>query len=844
MAPRYPLPDFLSRMSPTSIFSRVSRCIVATNPAVPGNDFRYYLDLNENGRFDTNYFGQDLDGFGNILPGAPYLHTGDPEWVGVLEHPDAPHGPNNHFISRYAFAAVPSGNTLDLNYIYNQARNLTYQPNTPFPPTALDGYMRNQGVGAWEINLAAFLADLNTNIWGQFVGSGASAPFGSATYYQYNEPFANNSGYAFQDAFSLLKYRYNYSTLPSAGSVLFWAPLVFPYDGMDAFSDGPLQTTLDTNEDLFAFGTDGDIIPKGKSWSGADNPNHFFSIGDLLDPSKIPNIPNSFIGHLTNAGGAADTYDRYTYYRMLAQLGTDSSPEDGKLNLNYSNAVVSYYPNGTVQSVGVVIGAETNLVPWTPQNFFNAAADQMLRLYTAEWFQSNPSNFLATYYAYLPQGYLDSTGLGVTNFPNFGQTNQIPAFGITNIPVMVNGNFVYSPAVNRLLQLAANLYDASTNNNQNLPHVFRPLFRRDSVGNIFIASYTNLYSSKGPNTVSGPADLQLGTPWDASWLSGFPLHGLLPNNTPMASNGVPINIYGVPWIIGAKQGLPGFEQLYLTNTVQVARKLLFSRPYVGAPLSKFTTNQMFDMAFYTGVGVSFWNSYTNTYVPHNGGQLTVVANDTIYSGLSATNASGTVFGSGNIANYYLGANSNGITLNSWPGSIWSGSVPNRQVANSGIGLNSAFVNGSWLLNFPLSPAVYRFQNPSLGAPGFDPIGSPTSFTWETTTPPLPQLPNFALGTTNYLQAYILDGNNVIDYVQFRDPTTTTNLGPVIADPNYINYPDHNTKSVISGAPMVIRHPTPVYPMGFIINSSSRKIPSTHRRQVNGLIPPDSSRQAC
>jgi hypothetical protein len=53
------------------------------------------------------------------------------------------------------------------------------------------------------------------------------------------------------------------------------------------------------------------------------------------------------------------------------------------------------------------------------------------------------------------------------------------------------------------------------------------------------------------------------------------------------------------------------------------------------------------------------------------------------------------------------------------------------------------------------------------------------------------LPNFALGTTNYLQAYILDGNNVIDYVQFRDPTTTTNLGPVIADPNYIN-PRQNT----------------------------------------------------
>ena len=28
-----------------------------------------------------------------------------------------------------------------------------------------DGFLRNQGVGSWEINLAAFLADLNNNVW-------------------------------------------------------------------------------------------------------------------------------------------------------------------------------------------------------------------------------------------------------------------------------------------------------------------------------------------------------------------------------------------------------------------------------------------------------------------------------------------------------------------------------------------------------------------------------------------------------------------------------------------------------------------------------------------------------
>ena len=45
---------------------------------------------------------------------------GDPEWIGVLQHPDQPYGPNNPFVARYAFIAVPIGNALDLNAIYNQ----------------------------------------------------------------------------------------------------------------------------------------------------------------------------------------------------------------------------------------------------------------------------------------------------------------------------------------------------------------------------------------------------------------------------------------------------------------------------------------------------------------------------------------------------------------------------------------------------------------------------------------------------------------------------------------------------------------------------------------------------
>ena len=91
------------------------------------NENRFYLDLNRNGMDDPNGVVTNLDNNGNDL-GTANVQVGDPEWVGMLEHPDAPHGPNNRFVSRYAFIAVPVGNTLDLNAIHNQVLD---EPSTP-----------------------------------------------------------------------------------------------------------------------------------------------------------------------------------------------------------------------------------------------------------------------------------------------------------------------------------------------------------------------------------------------------------------------------------------------------------------------------------------------------------------------------------------------------------------------------------------------------------------------------------------------------------------------------------------------------------------------------------------
>jgi hypothetical protein len=705
-------------------------------------DFRYYLDLNENGQFDTNGMQVNFDAANNIIldgKGNPVVtfQTGDPEWVGVLEHPDQPHGPNNHFTARYAFAAVPIGNALDLNYIHNQAYTVKTDTSSAAPG---DYFSRNQGVGSWELNLAAFLADLNTNIWGANIGPPSS-------YYQYNEPNNKDNGYAFDDARAILAYRYNKGSLTNALTTLGNAASVFRTDQLDEYSVGSFQYTLDTNTDF--------LLPNNPAqpWSGSDNPNHFFSISDLLNPTL--GLGN-FTNRLQNAGFNNDTYDRYTFYRMLDEIGTDSSGDDGKMNLNYSNAVVTYYTNNGViipMSESVITGAETNLAPWTPQNFFITAADQMLRLYTKEWFQSDPSNYLYTYYGYIPQGYVDPSGFGVTNFPNYGQINQIPTFGITNIPVMINGRFVYSPAINRLLQLAANLYDASTGTNFNLPHVFRPIFEHDSLGNVFIDGYTSLYSVNGPNTVNPGSDPQLSTPIAPEQLANYG-----PAYTPITTNGGLVNVYGVPWIIGAKKGLPNFEQFYMLASATVTRKLEVTRSSSDPTSATYGTNQMYIIGISNNLGVTFWNSYNASYSPH--GSLQVYASDTV--NMTLTN--------GNPQSWSVNRNfSSTQTLPSWPGSQWAGTPP-TVTANP-----NSYLPITWNYIFQ-SPLSYNF-----GTGLFDP-----TIQWDPVTPsvPISQLSQFGLLITNYLQAYILDGNNVIDYVQLRDPITQGGLNQALADPNY------------------------------------------------------------
>ncbi|MGA2853570.1 MAG: hypothetical protein ABSE90_05520 [Verrucomicrobiota bacterium] len=249
-----------------------------TNPSAP-LDFRFYLDLNRNNTNDPNGWIADVDNTGVSL-GTTNFQVGDPEWIGVLERPDQPYGPNNPFIARYAFIALPAGNSLDLNAIHNQALsfNRTTKQSIPIPP---DSYFRNQGVGSWEINLAAFLTDLNANEWDP-----GTDP------YKYRQPDFDNIGRGFEDAFALLTNRYAgaYMTLPSVGTLFGPAGgVAFANDYIDGYTDGPLMTNAQLqaeNDNANAF------------WLGADNTNHYFTPEELFNTGETAN----FGVHLLNAG--------------------------------------------------------------------------------------------------------------------------------------------------------------------------------------------------------------------------------------------------------------------------------------------------------------------------------------------------------------------------------------------------------------------------------------------------------------------------------------------------------------------------------------------------------------
>ena len=185
----------------------------------------------------------------------------------------------------------------------------------------------------------------------------------------------------------------------------------------------------------------------------------------------------------------------------------------------------------------------------------------------------------------------------------------------------MTNQLTYTPAVNRLLQLAANMYDATTNRYYSpdfslaFPTVFRPFFWVTNVNglftNVYIKGYvevTNLASQNPINQAEVPYDLQYNGP------------AAFNNFTQLNPGGVNsglnyyINVFGVPWIIGAKKGFPNFNEFSMQTFSEITRKLQIHRSSIDTNVSPtWTTNMMYIVGISNLFGVEAWNSYSSSY---------------------------------------------------------------------------------------------------------------------------------------------------------------------------------------------------------------------------------------
>ncbi len=703
---------------------------VRTNRTLPNAplDFRFYLDLNRNGTFESNGFFPLIDMNERPVPGATptsvieYYHTGDPEWIGMTAQAGLPHSPTNRFIGRYAYAVVPAGRTLDINTIHNDAGNNAFN--------AADGFGRNQGYGTYEINLAAFLAELNTNSWGRLQynydfpapwGQGSGIGPGRAT------------GLAFDDARSILQYRYggDVGTLPTLDQWLrpdaaFRALTAWRNDYIDNIGNDP-------NDDIArsAGGVqfENDFIDPTTRWPGADNTNRFNSIHDLYRTSKTftrssPNYTN-FVNRLRQASLGPGSYNRYTFYRLLSQLGTDTGPGPvGRINLNFSSS-------GTNRS--------TDFRPWNPTDFFMNVADRLIR----QTFTNFPGN---DYYT-LNYGYRFSATNGPVPLFSYLAGDQ-PTLSVTNIPIYPTN--LYNAAIHRSLQVAANLFEANNTNFVGpitpgrpdlaavLPNIFRPVFAQ-SGARIWISRYERVTNS---------SDIVLAQ----KWYHFDELDGVKLRDTD--------NIYGIPWVVAAQKGYPNLNEIGLASTVTVERKLDIVKKAIKSP--PVSTNELFIMGISNVFGVELWNPYTNRF-PR---ALRTVVRGRL--SMTLTNSDSRTFQRVGVSNYFA---TGVIPANSWAG---VGTTGQRATASQAGSFRFPILTN---LTF-LPPMGYRGDNQTF-VPSTNPVYSATSQGF--------YAPKWVYRTTNDFLFFLVDDNSrrIVDVVTMNRLETFFDISEAMQPENYV-----------------------------------------------------------
>ena len=214
-----------------------------------------------------------------------------------------------------------------------------------------------------------------------------------------------------------------------------------------------------------------------------------------------------------------------------------------------NNTIVRNNSPGIVGGSGILADTALDLASQTPLSFFTNVAERLL----------------------------ETKGLRIDSIPLY------PSNG-------------YSADIHRLLQVAANLYDATTNRGASYPFypsVFRPVFTNDA-GNIRICGFVEAEN----------ADFMTNR-----WLD----LGLDEDRAALSDDSVRFNanVFGQAIVVGGKKGLPNFNEVSLETDVLVARRLQAAKSSPQSPA--VTYRQSYELSISNSFGVEAWNSYTQAF---------------------------------------------------------------------------------------------------------------------------------------------------------------------------------------------------------------------------------------
>ena len=303
---------------------------------------------------------------------------------------------------------------------------------------------------------------------------------------------------------------------------------------------------------------------------------------------------------------------------------------------------------------------------------------------------------------------------------------------ITTIPVWSpTPGFVsaYSSALHRLLQVAANLYDATRSDRY--PSVFRPIIR-----------------GIGPT----------------NYIVGFTNDNCLSTMAPYLSTD---NTNGVPVVVGAKKGFPNFNECTLSTDFTLARKLELVFRGSNAP-TLFQTNQMYLLGISNLFAFEIWNSYTQAYPNH---LLLQMWNQTTVTLRNLASSTG---------GYCL---SNQFKMAVLPTFIPAGAWPGTGPSNHYNFLVPA--SNRWVL---LSNSVWRESNQTFAATGPDTFERPAAGQGAGSFP----LPHWEFVFSNFFTSFLSEGDRLVDCVvlsglQSGSDLTEDMMGPLDQELNFDQY---------------------------------------------------------